>query len=79
MEEAQWTQGFTWFRPLECNTLRSRESCCITVCIVLFKLGVDLICSRRLPGLLLSKAKEVTRRPGARQVALGWLKTLYNS
>jgi hypothetical protein len=32
-EETQWTQGFMWFGPPECNTLRPQENVsCIAVC-----------------------------------------------
>jgi hypothetical protein len=41
-EETWRTQGFTWFGPLERNTVhpRQKESCCITVCYS--SLGLNL-------------------------------------
>jgi hypothetical protein len=37
MERARWTWWFMWFGPLERNTLRPQESCCI---VVFFKLAL---------------------------------------
>jgi hypothetical protein len=59
-EKARWTHGFMWFRLPRSNIVRPHECCCIAVSMVLFKPGVELICSYCLPDLLWSKAGVVT-------------------
>jgi hypothetical protein len=34
VDEAQWIRGFTWFRPLERNTLHPRKMVAILLCIL---------------------------------------------
>jgi hypothetical protein len=60
MENARWIRGFTWFGPSERNTLCPWREYCIGVCMVLFKLRVELGCSCRPPGLLYLKVGSYT-------------------
>jgi hypothetical protein len=34
VDEAQWIQGFAWFRPLERNTLHPRKMVVVLLCIL---------------------------------------------
>jgi hypothetical protein len=73
----RWTRGFTWFRPLERNTLRPRVNGVVLLCLSarlrssLFSLSVR-VCGVhpgsvpydcRLPGPFIAQGRAVTGRP----------------
>jgi hypothetical protein len=71
------TQGFTWFRPPERNTLRPRVNEVVLLCLstrlrsLLFSLSVRVCgvrlgsvpCDCRLPGPFIAQGRVVTGRP----------------
>jgi hypothetical protein len=73
----RWTRGFTWFRPLERNTLRPRVNGVVLLCLSarlrssLFSLSVRVCGVRpgsvpydcRLPGPFIAQGRAVTGRP----------------
>jgi hypothetical protein len=71
-----WTQRFTWFRPLERNTVCPRE-----IWVVLLKSVLPeptflfAPVEWRLPEPFIAQGRAVTITPEARQVAPRWLKS----